>query len=97
VASHNLLHQARAAARLKGVTGNDHALYLNFWRNSDRNGRPTHLSADVIVGQYARASAAEDVRENAYDAGILGTCRYDSTVRLNTDGTYDVLDFSAGA
>src|SRR5690349_19524559 len=87
----------RAAARLRGLTGSDHPLYLNFWRNSDRHGRPTHLTADVISGEYARASAAEDVRENEYDAGILGTCRYESTVRLNADGTYDVLDLSRGA
>ena len=89
--------EVRAAARLRGLTGSDHPLYLNLWRNSDRHGRPTHLTADVIAGEYARASAAEDVRENEYDAGILGTCRYESTVRLNADGTYDVLDLSGGA
>jgi hypothetical protein len=89
------LEQARAdrrRAQLRLLTGDTHPLYLNVFRHRSESGRCIGSSFEDHRGETAHSRAADNAHENiAEDDGRI---RYESTIRLNTDGSFDILDLS---
>lgn len=86
------LDQARAekqrnGSQLRLITGDEFPLLLNVYRHANAKGH----SYDEYSGQYARASAHEDA--TSWSRNTAGM-NYEMTLRLNPDGTFDVVDLS---
>ena len=93
--SRRSLEQARAERRRSGlrhIGGDTNPLYLNVFLHRTEQGRSIGRSYEEFGGSHARASAAEEAR--ARDAEDDGRCRYHGTLRLNPDGSFDVLDLT---
>jgi hypothetical protein len=89
------LEQARADRRRGGLrllTGDAHPLYLSVFRHRNESGRCIGNAFEDYRGETALSRAADDAQENVTEDD--GRIRYESTIRLNTDGSFDILDLS---